>query len=234
MQSYSGKVRYSEADKEALSYVSAQVAQAIERKRAEDALRESEARFRQSIEAFSDGFVLIDEQGAVIEWNAALERINGITRAEALGKPLWDVQFRVYLPERRTPERYDFLKRSVQDAVRTGRLPSPPDQIDIWSLDGRRRTVSQSVFGIKTQKGLRVGIVIRDITERIELEGQLRQAQKMEAVGSLAGGVAHDFNNLLQAMLSQTQLLRTHARRSGAGEGARPRARAAAQPRGAR
>ena len=209
VQSYSGKVRYSEADKEALSYVSAQVAQAIERKRAEDALRESEARFRQSIEAFSDGFVLIDEQGAVIEWNAALERINGITRAEALGKPLWDVQFRVYLPERRTPERYDFLKRSVQDAVRTGRLPSPPDQIDIWSLDGRRRTVSQSVFGIKTQKGLRIGILLRDITDLIELEGQLRQAQKMEAVGSLAGGVAHDFNNILQALLAHAQLIRS-------------------------
>ena len=213
VQSYSGKVRYSEADKEALSYVSAQVAQAIERKRAENALRESEARFRQSIEAFSDGFVLLDEKGAIIEWNAALERINGITRAEALGKPLWDVEWRVYLPERRTPERYDFVKRSILETLRTGRLPSPPppDQIDIVSVDGRRRTVSQSVFVIGTEKGFRVGLVIRDITDLIELEGQLRQAQKMEAVGSLAGGVAHDFNNLLQALLSQTQLLHTHA-----------------------
>ena len=212
VQSYSGSVRYSEADKEVLSYVSRQVALAIARKRTEEALRESEARFRQSIEAFSDGFVLVDEDGNVIEWNAALERIHGITRAKALGKPLWDVEWLVYLPERRTPERYEFQKRSIQDAVRTGRFPSIPGQVDILSVDGRRRTVSQSVFGMRTEKGFRVGVVIRDITERIELEGQLRQAQKMEAVGNLAGGVAHDFNNLLQALLSQTQLLQAYAR----------------------
>jgi PAS domain S-box-containing protein len=211
VQSYSGRVRYGEADMAVLSYVSAQVAQAIERKRAQDALRESEERFRESIEAFSDGFALIDEQGNVIEWNAALERIKGIKREEALGQPLWDVEWRVYVPERRSPERYEFLRLSVLDAVRTGRLPSPPSQIEICSVDGQRRTVTQGVFGITTQRGFRVGVVTRDITERLALEGQLRQAQKMEAVGSLAGGVAHDFNNLLQALLSQAQLLRVHA-----------------------
>ena len=234
VQSYTGKVRYGEADKEVLSYVSGQIAQAIARKRAEEALRESEARFRRSIEAFSDGFVLIDEQGTVIEWNAALARIHGITREEALGKPLWDV--RVSCLRRRSAgrrERYEFLKRSVLDAVRTGRLPSAAGSDR--HLDARRPPPDGGAERLRNQDSRGVcgsGSSIRDITDRIELEGQLRQAQKMEAVGSLAGGVAHDFNNLLQALLSQAQLLHTHADDPGAGEGARPRARSTDQPRG--
>jgi len=207
VQTYTEGVRYGEREKEILTFVSRQVAQAIERKRAEQALRESEERFRRSIEEFSDGFVLIDEQGTVIEWNAALERIHGIRREEALGKPLWDVQWRVYLPERRTPERHEFLKRSVLDAVQTGVLLSPPSRIDLLSVDGRRRTVAQSVFVIPTQKGFRIGTVIRDVTERLKLEGQLLHSQKMDAVGRLAGGIAHDFNNVLQTLLSLSEAL---------------------------
>ena len=170
VQSYTGGVRYTEADQEMLTYVSAQVAQAIERKHAEEALRESEERFRLSIEEFFDGFALIDEHGRVIEWNAALERIHGIKREEALGMPLWDVMWQAYLPERQTPERYEYLKHSVLDAVQSGVLPSPPSQIEIVSAGGKRRTVSQSVFRVKTHAGFRVGVVIHDLTERIGLE----------------------------------------------------------------
>ena len=91
VQTYTEGVRYGEPEKEILAFVSREVAQAIERKRAEEALRENERKFRTTVESFSEGLALIDEDGLVLEWNPAVERIMGIRREDALGKPLWEV-----------------------------------------------------------------------------------------------------------------------------------------------
>ena len=178
VQSYRGGVRYGEREKEILTFVSRQVAVAVERKAAEDALRESEEKFRTTVEGFSQGLVLIDEDGRVIEWNAALERIVGVPREEAIGQPLWDVDWRVFLPERKTPERYEELKRSVLQAVRHGVLPSLPSEASIRSLDGTIRTVHQSVFCIGTEKGYRIGTAVTEITDRKKAEEALRESEE--------------------------------------------------------
>ena len=184
------------------------------RKGAEQALRESEEMFRTTVEGLSEGLVLIDEDGLVLEWNPAIERIDGIKREDAIGRPVWDVEWQVYLPERKTPEHYQYVKQSVIEAVRDGVLPTIPHEIGIRARDGTSRTVRQSIFRIRTDRGYRIGTVISDVTdrklaeaERTALEAQLLQSQKMLAVGQLAGGVAHDFNNVLQAILSLSQAM---------------------------
>jgi len=74
------------------------------------------------------------------------------------------------------------------------------------ALDGYEEVVEINLSPIKTDEGLLISAAIRDITERHALEAQLRQSQKMEAVGRLTGGVAHDFNNVLSVILSHVQL----------------------------
>ena len=145
-----------------------------EQKRAEEALRLSEERFRTIVEEFSDGLCLFDEEGVVLEWNKSIEQITGISRGEAVGLPYCDVVWRNYLPERQTPDRYQYLKASVQETVRTGRLPSLPEEIGIQPLSGGRRTVQQNVFRIRTSRGNRIGTVVRDITQRQQTEAALK------------------------------------------------------------
>jgi PAS domain S-box-containing protein len=137
------------------------------RKQAEEALRESEEKFRTFIEQASDGITLFDEQGNFIEWNRACEKITGLKREEVIGQPYWDVQFRMMVPERRSPERLEYYKAVIFDALRTGQSPAfnHPVEVSICVSGTERRFVLQTVFPIKTEKGYRIGSVLRDITE---------------------------------------------------------------------
>jgi PAS domain S-box-containing protein len=198
VQSYTGSLRYSEADEEVLSYVSAQVAQAIERKRAEEALRQSEEKFRLLFENMVEGFalyeLLYDDNGRPADWrvlevNDAYTRHTGVARAQIVGRRISEV-FPTAIAE--------YLPRFSQ-VVATQRSV----EFDTYaSAVGRHQHVVTFPAG-----GSRFANIVEDITVRMELEGQLRQAQKIEAVGRLAGGIAHDFNNVLQTLLSLSQAL---------------------------
>jgi two-component system cell cycle sensor histidine kinase/response regulator CckA len=139
---------------------------------ARDALRNSEYKFRTFIEQASDGSVLLDEQGFIIEWNRAHERITGVERDEALGQPFWEILFRITPPERRTPDRLADYKHILADALQAGQssLFNRPLEAAIVRPDGERRYIQQVVFPIKTDQGYRVGSMTRDITERKRAE----------------------------------------------------------------
>jgi len=138
------------------------------RKRAEENLRESEEKFRTIIELSNEGVVLIDERGYILEWNRAEEQISGITQAEAIGAPAWEIQLRQMPKERHTPATAEFIKKSILQILETGQYIS--GEVKIETVAGESRTLLQNTFPIKTKKGYRLGIVLHDITERANLE----------------------------------------------------------------
>ncbi|MFI5142584.1 MAG: PAS domain S-box protein [Thermoanaerobaculales bacterium] len=193
VQSYSGAVRYGEAEKEILTYVSTQVAQAIERKRAEEALRESEQVARALINATSDNAILLNADGSVLVANAMVTDSLDTTPEAIVGADFF-AQFEPAVGANR--------RAFADQVVRTGR--------PVRFVDQRRgRWFDSTFYPVFDSKGAvtRVAIFARDITEARRAEEAQREADKMHAIGQLAGGVAHDFNNLLQAMLAHTELL---------------------------
>ena len=155
-----------------------------ERRRAE----EERERLAAIVESSDDAILSKDLDGRVTSWNAGAERMYGYAAAEAVGR---HVSF-IVPPDRR--EELSGLMEQVARGERVRHL----ETIRIRK-DGRRVEVSLSIAPMKDGGGRVVGAstIARDLTERKRLEEQFRQAQKMEAVGRLAGGVAHDFNNLL-------------------------------------
>ena len=145
-----------------------------ERKRAAAALEESESIFRSFVEQTSEGIVLLDERGAVIEWNHAIERMTGIRRDEVLGKPAWEFQFRLLPDERKSPAAYERLKSSYLDILRSGSSPWQDRSLEavFQRTDGSQRKVEQRLFPIRTGKGFSLGGVARDITERKQAEAE--------------------------------------------------------------
>ena len=173
-----------------------------ERKRAEDALRESEEKFRSIAEQSEDGIVLVDEQGTIIEWNPGQERIAGLSRAEVLGRPGWDVMFQVAANEHDDPAMYERIKAGVLKILETGQsewLDRLEERV-VRRPDGARRVVQVSVFPIKTGKGFMAGAISRDITERKAAEEQIKRSLREKDV--LMREMHHRAKNNLQVVSS--------------------------------
>lgn len=151
-----------------------------ERQQAEQALSESEEKFRSFVEQSSEGVVLLDEGGRVIEWNQTQERITGIPRVQAIHVPFWELQYRVLSPELRPARGPEFFREALLDAFRIGEVPLPGRQIEIevQTPAGERRFIQQTAFPIKTAQGYRIGSIFRDVTERKQAEQALRDNQK--------------------------------------------------------
>lgn len=171
-----------------------------DRDRAEQELRTSEERYRQLFENANDLIYTHDMEGNITSFNKAGERITGYTREEAL---------RMNIRELIAPQDLDTAREMMSRMA--DETPSVPFELSILSKENRRTILEISPRWIY-QEGKRVGIqgIGRDVTERTQLEEQLRQAQKMEAIGQLAGGVAHDFNNLLTLIEGYCELSMSH------------------------
>ena len=179
-----------------------------ERKRAEMVLRESEARQRAVLEAAMDAFVSMDHDGRVTEFNPAAERLFGRARADVLGRELAEV----IVP----PAYRDAHRRGLARHLATGESTILGGRIEVTALraDGAEVPVELTVTALRVGGPPAFSAYIRDLTEQkraaaaqASLEMQLQQAQKMEAIGRLAGGVAHDFNNLLTVISGRAHML---------------------------
>jgi PAS domain S-box-containing protein len=150
-----------------------------ERKQAEEALRESEQKFRLFVEQSSDGLVFTDEYGIVIEWNQAQEHLTGLSRQECIGRPLWDVQLELLSIAKQISGQREELKKRILRTLETGQADFLDKliEIELFRRDGMKVIVQQMTFGIKTNQGYRLGSIIRDITQLKQAEEGLKASE---------------------------------------------------------
>lgn len=198
VQTYSKNIRYGERDKEILTFVARQLASAVEIKRNEQALRRSEARYRSLVQSSVYGIYRSSLEGRFLDVNPALITMLGYGSPEEV--LLLDPEKDVFAQ----PEEHS---RLIEEFRRTGRL----DGIEVkWKRkDGSAITVRISGRAVSSadEPADVLEAIAEDVTDRRALEDQFRQAQKMEAVGRLAGGVAHDFNNLLMVINGYAEVI---------------------------
>ncbi|MBU8901949.1 MAG: PAS domain S-box protein, partial [Victivallales bacterium] len=168
-------------------------------------LRESEEKFQNLFEFAPDGFFIYDLEGNFIDGNKAAQDLIGYKKEELVGSSFLKLNL---LPSEKLLKAAELLDKSY-NGFTTG-----PDELLLNRKDGTQVVVEIQTLPItiKNQK-IVIGIA-RDITERkqaeiekIKLENQLRQAQKIETIGTLAGGIAHDFNNILFPIVGHTDML---------------------------
>jgi two-component system cell cycle sensor histidine kinase/response regulator CckA len=168
------------------------------RSRAREALERSEANYRALIDRAAYGICRTSADGTFLDVNPALVAMLGYEKAEdvlALGNAIG-----VY----RDPAAHAAIMEQYRHSGRIAGV-----EVDWKRRDGTLLTVRLSGRAVFDWKGALEGLEVmaEDVTERRRLESQLRQAQKMEAVGQLAGGIAHDFNNLLTGILGYTDMI---------------------------
>jgi len=175
-------------------------------KQAEDSARRSEDRYRQILETTNDVVLLIDHSDRILYVNGAVRTVFGHAPEALLGQPLAQLQ-----PERLRAAHAAGVKRYLQSGIR--RIDWHATQAVGLHREGREFPVEIAFEELKIGGEPLFTAFIRDITERRKaeqlrdsLETQLRESQKMEAIGTLAGGVAHDFNNMLGVILGNLQL----------------------------
>lgn len=170
-------------------------------RRAATKLRRKEEDLRTALHSISDGVITTDMTGLITRMNTVAEQLTGYTQQEATGQPA-DQIFHL---------RGEVANSPIAHPVQTILAEHTEIRSEgILSADGTAdRHITISAAPISNDAGTLTGtvVVMRDITQELARNEQLKHAQKMEAVGQLAGGIAHDFNNILQAILGFSELL---------------------------
>jgi len=224
VQSYLDPTRYDQTDMDVLVAVADQVALAVERKRAEEALyrahdeleqrvaertealRESETRLQTLVQTIPDLIWLKDTNGVFLYCNSMFERLLGVAKKDIIGKTDYDLV---------DTELADFFREHDFKAIAAG-MPCRNEEWLTFADDGHRALFDTIKTPMLDAEGNLQGVlgIAHDITERklaeeekAKLEARLQQVQKMEFIGSLAGGIAHDLNNILYPISGLSELL---------------------------
>jgi PAS domain S-box-containing protein len=210
-------------DIQRLTHVARLAGSAIARETLGRALRASEVLLQEVVDGIEAMLISVDREGNIQSFNATAERLSGAARKDVLGRQLG----RVICSSQHDQQR---LYHFIANAFETGDSAERMEFLWLPRAGGERR-IRWSASFLHGAGGRPSGLIFLgiDVTGQTELETQLRQAQKMESVGTLAGGMAHDFNNLLGGILGQCTLLRVQNEGDDALAGGLARIEAAAQ-----
>jgi PAS domain S-box-containing protein len=183
-------------------------------KRAEETLRESQRELADIIEFFPDATMIIDKNGRITAWNQAMEVLTGIKAEAMLGKG--NYEYAIPFHGRRRPILIDHVLNPDSDYEFENTYTTLQTERGILWGEGFATNLptgdcycSATAAALRDSRGETVAAIecIRNITEQKKIEARLHRAEKMEALGALAGGVAHDLNNVLGALVGYSELL---------------------------
>lgn len=171
-----------------------------EKKSVEEALRQAEEKYRYIYENAVEGIFQVSLDGRFINANPALARIHGFDSPDELIQRVTDVGKQLWVSGRR---RHEYLRLMETEGL------ARDFEVQVYCEDGSMQWVSLNARVVRDKEGnvLYHEGIVESITERKKLEAQLLHAQKMESIGTLAGGVAHDFNNILTTVMGYCSLI---------------------------
>ncbi|MEA4906434.1 MAG: PAS domain S-box protein [Anaerolineaceae bacterium] len=148
-----------------------------QRRRIEQTLRQKEKQYQGMIANTYDGIALMDDQLRVVEWNQGMETITGMQRPDVVGRFIWDVQYEMMVPEKKSPQFYAMAKEQTAAMVnvKSDSEVVYQGEIEIQSLDGARKVIQLLVYSIQSEQGVVIFNIVHDITERRHMEERMRQ-----------------------------------------------------------
>ena len=164
------------------------------RKGAEEALRKSELRYRTMLEQAADAVFVHNETGRIVDLNQKACQNLGYSREELLSMSIGDID----------PEAIQTGKHDIWGNILAGEHFTFESRH--MCKDGKFLPIEVTLGPVDLDEGLAILSIVRDITERKRLESQLQQSQKMEAIGTLTGGIAHDYNNLMSIVMGNLSM----------------------------
>ena len=188
---------------ELLRILSSQAAISIENARLYESMEESEKNLQITLNSIGDAVIATDVEGNVSRMNPVAEELTGWRFNEAQGNPLSEV---FTIIKSKTNETANNL---VEKVLASGEIAGLADDTMLLAKDGTERQIADSAAPIRGFDGVIIGMVLvfRDVTEENAIQEQLRQSQKMDVIGQLAGGLAHDFNNMLSGIIGAAEII---------------------------